>query len=586
MADDPKLPSDETTKQRAERIERDYYKWSSPGQPWRVRPESAEKVAEEEQGLNEEQKRKLRERKRQQKEDEESRRKSADPFPRWKRRLALALLVAGIAWAAWGAFDQDRHYSPGPVANAHAMWENNCEACHASFTPIRENTFFSTTAGKNKVNAKCQACHQGPDHHKNEINDETVGCATCHTDHHGRDASLVRVADRQCTTCHANLNEHRKPSKPEDPPALPVELASITDFSAKGGHPDFRLPKEDEGKLKFSHRRHMTTGMRTAKDDKYKFTWGQIAEADRKRYNRDGKPEGEDVQLECASCHQFESASLGSDALPQQLSTGAYSLPIVYENHCAACHPLNYDVDTAKQDADGSLAHAAPRDKTVPHRLNAEQLREFIRAAYSEQLLREDPSLLDSRIPAAPLPAAERAKVQKLAERVNEKINRTRTFVTGRCRECHVLDDKPLMVAAPGESPEGKNILEPWFNVEPTRVPQVWMPESRFDHLPHRGLSCRECHADAYPSAVAAERGSLDNKKVMLPQRETCVKCHAPLTEAGTAGARFDCVECHAYHGFDHPLGGAASPAHGAASEHTIKDFIDAAHMTNTPAAK
>ena len=36
-------------------------------------------------------------------------------------------------------------------------------------------------------------------------------------------------------------------------------------------------------------------------------------------------------------------------------------------------------------------------------------------------------------------------------------------------------------------------------------VPQVWLKHARFDHGPHtaRGIDCRDCHKDAYPSGEA-----------------------------------------------------------------------------------
>ena len=56
------------------------------------------------------------------------------------------------------------------------------------------------------MNQKCEACHKGPPHHA-EATPE-LACAACHHDHRGRDASLVRLADSDCTRCHADLTNH------------------------------------------------------------------------------------------------------------------------------------------------------------------------------------------------------------------------------------------------------------------------------------------------------------------------------------------------------------------------------------------
>lgn len=117
----------------------------------------------------------------------------------------------------------------------------------------------------------------------------------------------------------------------------------------------------------------------------------------------------------------------------------------------------------------------------------------------------------------------------------------------------------------------------------PTRVPDIWLKKARFDHGPHRSFDCRECHAAAYPDEPAdGERegmpavpiGSpLDNSVVMIAGRESCTACHAPAAHDPTTGkpvggARFDCVECHGYHGLGphQALTTASSSANAARS--------------------
>src|SRR5690348_14723836 len=56
-----------------------------------------------------------------------------------QRCAALALAVRLLAWLwllgclpAWGQ-TLESVLSPGPLAKAHAKWENNCRACHVPF---------------------------------------------------------------------------------------------------------------------------------------------------------------------------------------------------------------------------------------------------------------------------------------------------------------------------------------------------------------------------------------------------------------------------------------------------------------------
>jgi hypothetical protein len=138
--------------------------------------------------------------------------------------------------------------------------------------------------------------------------------------------------------------------------------------------------------------------------------------------------------------------------------------------------------------------------------------------------------------------------------------------------------------------PGDANLLAAWnvgalggFEVAATQVPDIWLKKSRFDHRPHRAYDCRECHAAAYPDEPATGApgdtgvtGSpLDNGLVMIAGLESCKACHAPAardhaTGRTVGGARFDCVECHGYHGLgphaQAPVAATALNPQGAAS--------------------
>jgi hypothetical protein len=180
-------------------------------------------------------------------------------FQRIRRGLLLAAVVAGAAWGAWAAFDVPRQIAPGPVAAVHAKWESDCSACHVPFAPIKDNTWFSSAATRQAMDAKCEACHRGAAHHPLQVAAAAGSCASCHADHRGRDADLSRVGDRTCTACHGDIAAHRRADGPADVPPSTV-VAPITRFDDEH-HPPFAALAADPGRLKFSHGRHMRAGL-------------------------------------------------------------------------------------------------------------------------------------------------------------------------------------------------------------------------------------------------------------------------------------------------------------------------------------
>ena len=184
-----------------------------------------------------------------------------------------------------------------------------------------------------------------------------------------RSQSLVRTADNNCTTCHARNDLAKFVA---GTPAI-ADIKPVTQFAASG-HPYFRslgdpelgpaAPKSYPRQLKFarfSHHLHMMPGMAQDGDHQAVWTLGQIAEADRPRYAKKGQALSEPVQLDCGSCHQSESAGRERtkiDGLADEVlaanSSGAYMLPVTYENQCRACHSLTIE---PCGDIDGRTAH-------------------------------------------------------------------------------------------------------------------------------------------------------------------------------------------------------------------------------------
>jgi hypothetical protein len=462
--------------------------------------------------------------------------------------LPLAVLtLAGAFWAAEFFARGDGRYSPGPLAGVHATWDDNCAACHVGSRPLAGNNWAAALTGQTHVaDAQCQTCHAGPPHHAGEKPNEAAGCTTCHREHHGRQAALTRVADSHCTRCHADLASH-------------VQAGGQTHFEDVSGfgdehHPEFRafVEKKDPGTVAFNHKLHLSLGMARQPGGVAILNLGQIPEAFRARYRPPGKVDPNSaVQLKCASCHHTDGSALDGKrehlaGLPQNAvlparGSGAYMQPILYEEHCQACHPIT--IKRAAKD------RTVVGDVTVRHRVQPAELEEVLRGHYITQFLggklAVSPALLKT-----PLPGKDprREEEQKAAEALIAKsvdADMAILLGTSTCQKCH------------------PSLGRDRTHVEPAKIPQVWFKHAKFDHTAHRAITCLECHAGAPESQMSSD--------VLLPGIQTCLKCHAPAGHVGAApvgGARFDCVECHRFHGGDDPLHGkgaaARQPAGGA----------------------
>jgi len=494
-------------------------------------------------------------------------------FQLTRRWLIVAGLAAAVAWCGWAALDASLHVAPGPVHATHAKWEKDCSACHVPFAPIKDDTWLSTAATRHAMDAKCESCHRGPAHHPLQMSAEAGSCASCHADHRGRTADISRVADSTCTACHADIAAHRLADA-----GIPASAVStpITAFDAEH-HPQFASLAADPGKLKFSHGRHMRAGLSFGSAGAGEprgragpWTYAMLPAADRARYQPAGGHEQDLVQLECSSCHEF-AGTLGtgdSRTVGGRLAAappGAYPLPIHFERHCAACHTL--PIEGVADGAIGGGAAAARPEAVVSHGLAATALAQAIESAVLKDAVVAE-RLLPDQSPLRPLPAprddaAGRARVRSL---LLEKVDAAAHFTRGTCGKCHDVRDADLTDAA-GLLTSSATTPPRWFEVVPTGVPDVWLTKARFNHRPHQAYACRECHAAAYPddSGSPPVGSPLDNPLVMIAGRDSCTACHSP---AGTdphsgkpiGGARFDCVECHGYHGLGpHPaVAGAA----------------------------
>jgi predicted CXXCH cytochrome family protein len=156
---------------------------------------------------------------------------------------ALLLASAGMEMAAKSTnFGSMQVYSSGDLTHAHAMFGDNCTACHlddpanpgkTTFNmPVRDEACISCHAAyavahawkakpgsagnPDDVALKVTAFREydgkvlsGGEHSRIEGYSGKVllasRCAACHVEHQGRNHNLNRVSDAVCTQCHANL---------------------------------------------------------------------------------------------------------------------------------------------------------------------------------------------------------------------------------------------------------------------------------------------------------------------------------------------------------------------------------------------
>ena len=466
----------------------------------------------------------------------------------------------------------DQGASRGQLASPHAAWDQQCEACHAPFDPIRSDRWLpdllGTGAPGHTVAARCEGCHAGPAHHANVANVPLVaqGCANCHRDHRGRDVSLNKMADSTCTVCHTDMSRHV-----QDPKAV-VYGAKVTGFGEPNGHPEFRALTEAGKKartLKFSHATHMAPGFAVNWDS------ARIEDpAERQHWAAWDKDAGGKklTQLDCAACHQLEGTKAftppgEATALHSpSRAGGAYYLPVNFDAHCRACHPLKFD------DRD-----AAMRDVQVPHRAQPPELRAFLTRVYSARQLddRPEPTPREARNdrldPLPPLTGEARKKAQSQAAEKVEKALATLLTTRKACIECHTPDYAPA-----GGVPSADSTLP--VAVKAASVPTVLQPHARFDHTAHRAMECQNCHAGSYRDKAAELKAAKDywpagvedvqyQHPPDLVSVKSCQECHAPASVVNgepRGGVRANCVDCHNYHNGDHALAGPGAPERGA----------------------
>jgi hypothetical protein len=130
--------------------------------------------------------------------------KHAHGLKQWRILLSAALPAAALLWvSAYAAAGSRAPYSAGPVSSAHAFAEIRCELCHARAAATADFRAHTTDAA-------CLTCHDAPAHAVNQT--PPPACATCHQDHRGR-VQLAKMDDGFCVECHGALKMTHGPPK-------------------------------------------------------------------------------------------------------------------------------------------------------------------------------------------------------------------------------------------------------------------------------------------------------------------------------------------------------------------------------------
>jgi hypothetical protein len=465
------------------------------------------------------------------------------------------------------------------LSAAHASFHDDCRACHQQpLAPLRSDAvdlrhWSDPRRGREVAEGGCQRCHEMPGHHASAHPDEVPRCAACHREHRSQ-TDLRRTADAQCTRCHAAIAAHRQGDSQWHP-----ALADVSAFAAGPSHPSFRsLASGDPGNVRFNHWLHLQPGVAPPFRQR-KLRPEDLPPPHRQRYaaRDDGL-----IQLGCADCHQ-----------PDAGAGGAHMRPIAYAEHCQACHPLHVAL--------------GPDDppRAVPHGMDRTTLAAFLDGLLIAQSLLPPHSDAAGAVGAAApqegaalsagtsddLPLVPgRTLGRNLAQRLAADLGRQRTVarraVAGQCLQCHL--PRGPVASAPAQDDPFPELPE----LAPAAIPSRWLAHARFDHSAHRHVACRQCHAAAYrfeqpepaqllspPAQDARFLPARDADEVMIADRDTCLRCHAPRRQ-GQGGARHDCTGCHNYHGQDHGktlgLDPLASPP---ASGHVDLDLSQRAPM-------
>ncbi|WP_161604434.1 cytochrome c3 family protein [Roseiconus nitratireducens] len=488
-----------------------------------------------------------------------------DDLSRWRFVCIAGALVASGVYAAYlfgwsGKATEQRitQFSTGPLSSVHAHFEDRCEACHLSGTPID----LQATAGPadfgpaealtllgidrqsslNHLESVCQRCHQVAAHHDERMTqdgqDIDRNCSLCHAEHRGAEKDLVAVSNAKCAICHQRLSRVCVSSPRVDESTVAFD---------RSGHGDFQSLKDpDPGRIRFDHAQHLRPGQ-VEPGQRGGTTYAALSPQWRRRYDRgqeSGASASDDapVQLNCDDCHQLSGNPEGRSTQGADLELGRYFQTISFEQHCVGCHGISPGVATSDAPL---LPHAAPWDQ-VDLLLSATILGARARG---QARLPGDNSRREP-LPGIGVGAAPETVSTRLPDGV---LDAARQRVQAQCQTCHLPEDyTDQAIARVGRR-----------NADPM-IPPRWLRKGLYDHAAHRSIQCEYCHAAVHQAGETTD--PVDQSQVMIAGIESCVACHRPAKNplpqsvSPEIEAMFgttptwgsdDCTLCHRYHGFD-----------------------------------
>ena len=484
--------------------------------------------------------------------------------------------------------------SHGEISRSHAAWKNQCEACHRSFTPIREgNVLALIWPSKDHVNweVNCQTCHKETLSHVQTVSiSEELSCSACHQEHRGLDAKLITSDNRLCLSCHVDLSRMPNPPKESDK-AHGAGWEKIHRF-ALNKHPKFvsLASGKDPGNIKFNHQLHMAPGQGLGSN------------------HNPATP----MQLSCSDCHR--PAQTGNAETINDPSTEIDFQPIAYEEHCSKCHPMTDLRPLIEQKFAVSDAAASQKIKaslgevpSIRHGVQLSELKGEIRRALSMISIYSDISLDENRdLPMVNLPGQKQPRqsaiasdepVKKVEPEVNDialELNESPplealatltkaslealAMAGGHCSKCHHYQTRQTTE----DAFEGRlNFLDPshrdllagamttsdsLVEIAPANIKTVWLTKSQFHHRPHSLVDCKACHESAYLKNAQTSYSELlkapHEEDLMIPRMDNCVQCHGRQTGEGSmlvsmlsapqTAVSDACTLCHTYHNADH----------------------------------
>lgn len=438
--------------------------------------------------------------------------------------VVLAAFLIGPIWA-WHSYRQvderpagyhaDTAWISGPLSQAHANLENDCQSCHVEpFVAVTDKTCIGCHTGEHETMSTAHAdapaamllaARQPPAMggkilagFAEAFNRPQGRCVDCHTEHEGAGA-MAATPQKFCADCHEGMAGRLRTA------GHPTLLGDAADFGTS--HPEFRplvraapaasparaLPGQewrDAGGLKFPHDLHLraTGGVaRMAASFRGRHDFGQ--------------------KLECKNCHRPE-------------ADGVRIKPVEMERDCSMCHSLAFETV-------GGVT------RTLRHGEPGQVAADLI--AYYRSTPPARPLQLGGMARRRPGQYAEgqvyNIYFNEVAARPRRADDAVRAVFSkgGACYDCHTI-----FAPAAGSG----------WRVETVSQTPRFLAKGWFDHDAHRETACADCHTSARTSAKADD--------LLIPGLAQCRDCHvgengARIVKVRTATTS-PCSMCHEYH--------------------------------------